>query len=134
MATLALCAAGCGGTSKNASTGSAGSVASGSFAGTTSQGLPVSFTVTSGAIAAVQFGWVAKCADGQTHTNTILLGGGQMQNGAFSIGGTLDTGASSQFEGTVHGGSASGQLSRSGPSAFGTDCLDIGVKWSAHAG
>lgn len=103
------------------------------FRGTTSQGLPISFTTTSTAVLSLSFDWTALCADGQTHTNTISAGGGEIHNGSFSLGGTLNTGGTFHVDGTVTGTSASGTLSRSGPSAFNTDCLADGVTWQANA-
>ena len=126
-------AAGCGATTTTVDTTATTGFTTGPYGGSTSQGLPVSFNVTSTGIQSVEFTWRATCADGQTHTNTISLGGAAIQSGGFSLGGTLDTGAFAQVDGTVHGNSASGHLSRSGPSAFGTDCLAAGVTWQAHA-
>ena len=104
----------------------------GNYAGTTSQGLPISFTVTPTAVESIQFGWRAICADGKSHTNTIALGTAQLASGSFTASGTLNTGASSSVSGTVVGSTASGSLSRTGPSAFGTDCADTGVAWHAQ--
>jgi hypothetical protein len=104
----------------------------GGFAGRTSQGLPISFTVTPGSVNSITFTWQAVCADGQRHTNTILLGSATLAGGSFATGATLDTGASSSISGKIQGGTASGVLSRSGPSAFGTDCTDAGISWQAH--
>jgi len=117
--------AGCGGSSS--------AVSSGAFDGSTSQGLPISFFVTPSGVGSVQFEWRAKCDDGHTHTNEIVLGDGQLRSGAFSVGGTLNTGADAEVNGTVHGDTASGELSRSGPSAFGTDCLAAGISWHARS-
>lgn len=119
---------GCGG-----STGSTAGIEPGSYSGSTSQGLPITFTVTSNRVESVDFSWTAKCADGHSHTNEIELGSGTIHAGAFSVGGTLDTGALAQVQGTVQGNTASGQLSRSGPSAFGTDCVAAGVSWQVRA-
>jgi hypothetical protein len=119
--------------SSRAATGSfAGRTSQGSFAGTTSQGLPISFTVTSGLVDSIMFRWRAVCADGQRHTNMILLGSAPLSGGSFATSGTLDTGAWSSISGKIRGDSASGVLSRSGPSAFGTDCTANGVTWQAH--
>ena len=46
----------------------------GRFAGTTPQGRPISFAVTSSSVNSIIFTWQAVCADGQRHTNTIVLG------------------------------------------------------------
>jgi len=107
-------------------------VTAGDYVGSTSQGLPISFDITPAGVNSVQFEWRATCADGQVHTNEILLGSATLQSGSFLVGGTLNTGADAQVSGTVHGSAASGELSRSGPSAFGTNCLDSGVTWTAH--
>jgi hypothetical protein len=124
FALLALGLAGCG-TSTSGSSGS-------TYAGTTSQGLPISFAVTPRSIESIQFGWQATCADGRMHTNTIALGSASIRSGAFATSATLNTGASSAASGTLLGDSATGYVSRAGPSAFGTDCTDIGVTWHAH--
>ena len=123
-----LAMSGCGGSTKSATT-----LAPGSYSGSTSQGLPITFTVTPTSVESVDFAWTARCADGQKHTNEIELGNGTIHAGAFSVGGTLDTGALAQVQGTIQGDTASGQLSRSGPSAFGTNCVAAGVKWQARA-
>ena len=104
------------------------------YSGTTSQGLPISFAATPRAVLTVSFDWRARCADGQVHTNTIRLGGAPIQNGSFVIDGTLTTGGVAHVEGTVKGGSASGHLSRSKGSAFGTNCVATGISWKAHTG
>lgn len=109
-----------------------GGVTVGEYVGSTSQGLPISFAVTPAGVNSVQFQWRATCADGKVHTNEILLGGATLRSGSFLVGDTLNTGADAQVSGTVHGSTAFGQLSRSGPSAFGTNCLDTGVTWTAH--
>ena len=122
--------AGCG-TSTNTS---AAGFKTGSYSGTTSQGQTISFTVTSTSVEDVLFGWQATCADGQSHSNT--MGGWNTpitSAGAFTLDGSVDTGASGQVAGTVKGNTASGTLSRSGPSSFGTDCSDNGVAWTATA-
>jgi hypothetical protein len=105
----------------------------GKYKGKTSQGLPISFTVSSTAVASINFRWRARCADGRKHSNTIIAGGGPLHNGRFSLGGTLNTGGTAHVAGQLKGSTASGTLSRSGPSAFGTNCLAAGVKWHAHA-
>lgn len=124
LAVVALGIAACGGSSSSATK---------AFTGSTSQGLPISFTVTGALVQSLEFEWRAKCADGQVHTNAIILGNAALQSGTFALGATLDTGAYAHANGTVNGASAAGQLSRSGPSAFGTNCLDTGVTWTAHA-
>jgi hypothetical protein len=103
------------------------------FLGATSQGLPISFVVTPTSVVSIRFAWRATCADHQMHQNTILFPGAPITAGAFSASGTLNTGASSSVFGHVNGSAASGRLSRSGPSSFGTSCLDAGVTWTAYA-
>ncbi len=104
------------------------------FAGTTSQGLPISFTVVGNTVNGVRFGWRAKCDDGQVHSNTIALGPAPIQDGSFSVSGTLTTGGYGQVDGKIDGDSASGTLSRSHGSAFNANCVATGVTWEAHAG
>ena len=104
------------------------------FSGTTSQGLPISFSVTATSVNSLSFGWTALCADGQHHTNSIFGGDALLNQGSFSMGGTLNTGGTFQVDGVVNGTTAAGTLSRSGPSAFGTfDCTAAGVTWQAQA-
>ncbi len=103
------------------------------YLGATSQGLPISFVVTPTSVDSLRFAWRATCADHQTHQNTILFPSTPITAGAFSASGTLNTGASSSVSGQVHGSAASGRLSRSGPSSFGTTCTDTGVTWTAHS-
>jgi hypothetical protein len=105
--------------------------ANGSYQGTTNDGLPVSFTVSDNAITGIQFGWLTVCADGQLHQNMIEPGDGNMSNGSFSVSGTLNTGAAAKFSGTISGDTSTGTFSRSGPSAFNTDCVESGT-WKAH--
>ena len=139
---LILTVAGCGGSTKTVTKTVGSSPAASSaqvassprdFVGTTSQGLPISFTVTPTSVESIQFAWRAVCSDGQTHSNTILLGSASITSGNFSASGTLNTGASSAVSGHVSGRTATGQLSRSGPSAFGTTCSATDVRWSAQA-
>lgn len=104
------------------------------FSGTTSQGLPIDFSVRAGSVRSLSFDWTALCADGQHHTNSIFGGDAPLDMGNFSMGGTLNTGGTFQVDGIVNGTTASGTLSRSGPSAFGTfDCTASGVTWQAQA-
>ena len=121
-----LGSAGCGGG------GSTTAPAPGSYTGVTSQGLPISFVVNASGVSNVRFGWSASCADGQVHANTIVLPGAGVRGGAFSVGGTLETGGVAHVDGTFDGSKASGTLSRSGGTAFGTDCSATGVHWHAH--
>jgi hypothetical protein len=106
----------------------------GTYSGTTSQGLPITLTVSRKAVLSLDFGWRAKCADGLRHVNTISGGGGPIDHGHFAIGGVhiLNTGGSFHVNGNLRRASAWGKLSRAGPSAFGTNCLTTGVKWHAH--
>jgi hypothetical protein len=116
---------------------SSGGVPSGaqSFVGTTDQGQPISFTVLGSTVNSVRFGWTAKCDDGQVHSNTIALGSAPIaDDGSFSVSGTLTTGGYGQVDGKIDGDNASGTLSRSKGSAFGTNCVASGVTWEAHAG
>lgn len=130
--TKTLTASGAPASQPTVTTGTPGTVAR-AYLGSTSQGLPISFVVTPTSVDSIRFAWRATCADHQTHENTILFRSAPITAGAFSASGTLNTGASSSVSGQVHGSSASGRLSRSGPSAFGTTCLAAGVTWTAHA-
>jgi hypothetical protein len=105
-----------------------------SYTGTTSQGLPISLAATSNAVLALRFGWRAHCEDGQIHSNTISLGSAPITDGSFTIDSTLETGGVAHVEGKIDGDTASGQLSRSKGSAFGTDCVATGIAWQAQAG
>src|SRR4051794_31291316 len=92
----------------------------GTYAGTTSQGLPIAFSVTpAGQVESVRFGWRARCEDGQLHENTILLRGGPIQDGSFRTEATLETGGVAHVTGSFDGSKASGILSRSKGTAFG---------------
>ena len=104
----------------------------GTYAGTTSQGLPIEFTVDATAIDGISFRWRAKCADGRVHTNGIGLGGGQLHGARFSVFGVLETGGRARVTGRLAGSRASGTLSRWAGSAFNTDCVARGVGWHAH--
>jgi hypothetical protein len=117
----------------NAST--AASPAPGTYAGTTSQGLPIAFSLSpAGQVENVQFAWRARCEDGQVYVNTIVLGGGPVEDGAFQTGGMLETGGIGHVSGTFDGSQASGELSRSRGTAFGVDCRVTGIDWSAEPG
>jgi hypothetical protein len=140
-AVVALALVGCGGSGDSTSTVTAtvtANSAAGSgtltYVGTTSQGLPIEFTATPKAILALRFGWRAHCEDGQDHQNTISLGGTQIYDGAFAMGGVLETGGIAHVDGELHGSEASGNLSRRRGSAFNTNCTTTGVTWTAHAG
>jgi hypothetical protein len=105
----------------------------GTYTGLTSQGLPVSLEVGETAVEFFHFRWRALCADGQTHTNGIFLGESEpFVGGRFSYDRILNTGARARVSGELEGKQASGTLSRSGGSAFGTDCLAEGITWQAH--
>lgn len=103
-----------------------------SYEGTTSQGLPISFTVSGAAVAGVAFGWRARCADGRVHANGIELGGAAIRGGRFSVRGLLTTGGRAHVVGRLSGSRAEGRLSRWAGSAFGTDCVARGIWWHAH--
>lgn len=105
------------------------------FTGKTSQGLGISLLATERNVRYLIFGWSALCDDGQTHTNSINAGSSSIDGaGAFSMGGILNTGGLFQVDGMIDGNNASGTLSRSGPSAFGSfDCTAAGVTWQAQA-
>ena len=107
----------------------------GTYAGTTSQGLPIAFSVTpDGDVSGLQFAWRARCEDGQVYVNTIVLPGGPVSDGAFETGGGLETGGVAHVSGTFDGSEASGDLSRSKGTAFGVNCRLAGVEWSAEPG
>ncbi|HEX7058722.1 MAG TPA: hypothetical protein VF176_02620 [Solirubrobacterales bacterium] len=141
IAIVALGLVGCGGSDDQTSTVtstvtvSSDTGASGvrTYVGTTDQGLPITFTATPRAILDLSFDWRARCEDGQVHENTINLGGTQIYDGAFAMGGVLETGGIAHVDGELHGSEASGNLSRRRGSAFGTNCVTTGVTWSAHA-
>jgi Concanavalin A-like lectin/glucanases superfamily len=104
----------------------------GDYRGTTSQRLPIFFTVTPTSVEDVAFGWRARCADGRVHTNMIDLGGTRVRRGHFSVRGLLTTGGRAHVIGRLSGGRARGRLSRWAGSAFGTDCVARGIGWHAH--
>ena len=106
---------------------------SAAYSGTTSQGLPISFSLANDYVLTVRFGWRARCEDGQVHENTIILPGGPIRDGAFRTGGTLETGGIAHVTGHLKGGNASGVLSRSRGSAFGVNCTASGIRWHAQA-
>jgi hypothetical protein len=126
---VACVLAGCG--SSPPASVTAGPPSDGRYVGETSQGLPISFTVAGTTIRDVSFGWRARCDDGQVHSNMIALPGGRLNDRAFSTGGPLETGGLAHVTGTIEGAQASGVLSRSRGSAFGTDCRAAGIAWSA---
>ena len=107
----------------------------GTYAGTTSQGLPITFSVNpAGDVVDVVFAWRARCEDGQVYVNTIVLPGGPVGDGSFETGGTLETGGIGHVSGSFEGSNASGDLSRSRGTAFGVNCKLSGVEWSAQPG
>lgn len=106
---------------------------SGIYSGTTSQGLPIVLKVQGHRVLSVYFAWRARCKDGKAHTNTIEVGGSRVRRGRFSIAGRLNTGGFARVTGRLRGGRAQGKLSRTGASAFNTDCLATGVRWRARA-
>jgi hypothetical protein len=110
---------------------SVGPPAEGRYVGETGQGLPISFVVVGTTVRDLSFGWRAACEDGQVHANMIALPGGGIQYSAFSSGGRLETGGIAHVDGIFDGAQASGELSRSKGSAFGTNCRAIGIEWSA---
>jgi len=122
--------AGCGG--DDSTTASSGPPVPGSYVGETSQGLPITFQVAPGAVGTLRFGWRATCDDGQVHQNTIVLPGSSLHYGVFSMGGTLETGGIAHVSGKIVGSEASGSLSRSRGSAFGTNCRATGIAWHAR--
>jgi hypothetical protein len=103
----------------------------GSYSGSTGQDLPITLTVSQGAVDAVQFYWRATCADGMTYTNSIFLQHAPIVQGRFSFDRILTTGGRAQVSGEIVGTHASGTFSRSGGSAFGTDCTATDG-WSAQ--
>ena len=104
----------------------------GSYVGVTSQGLPITFEVNPGSVSSVRFAWRARCADGQVHTNTIALDSTRIHYGVFSLGGLLETGGIAHVDGKIEGSNASGVLSRSRGTAFGTNCRATGITWEAR--
>ena len=119
----------CGG--EESTTAAIGAPAEGRYIGETSQGLPISFIVTGGTVRDIRFGWRARCADGEIHSNTIALPGGAIHDGAFSSGGGLETGGIAHVAGRFDEARVSGDLSRHRGSAFGTNCRAAGISWSA---
>jgi hypothetical protein len=134
LTVLALLVAGCGLAgceSEERTRQSVGMPAEGRYVGETSQGLPISFIVAGAAVRDLSFGWRARCDDGQVHANTIALPGGAIHYRVFSSGGPLETGGIAHVDGKFDGAQASGNLSRSEGSAFGTNCRATGINWSA---
>src|SRR5688572_27414172 len=85
----------------------------GTYAGRTSQGLPIAFSVSpDGDVVDVVFAWRARCENGQVYVNTIVLPGGPVSDGSFKTGGTLETGGIGHVSGSFEGSEANGSLSR----------------------
>src|SRR5688500_10016855 len=130
-----LALAGCGVEVDLGGDGSGSAPEAGTYAGTTSQGLPIAFSVSpDGDMVDVVFAWRARCEDGQVYVNTIVLPGGPIGDGSFKTGGTLETGGIGHVSGAFDGSDASGDLSRSRGTAFGVNCNLSGVEWSAAPG
>ena len=129
-----LALSGCG-IEVNIDAGGDSSPDAGTYAGTTSQGLPIAFSVTpAGGLESVRFGWRARCEDGRVHVNTILLPGAQIENESYAVGGTLETRGVAHVDGRFDESKASGVLSRSRGTAFGVNCRATGVTWTAEPG
>lgn len=105
----------------------------GLYSGTTSQGLPIFISVRRTSIGSVFVRWRARCADGKVHTNAISFPGERIRHGRFSFRRTLETGGAVRMSGEIRGVRASGTLSRTGASAFGTKCAAKRIGWSARA-
>jgi len=135
-ALAALMLIGCGGSGQDlggrGTTSGSLAFRTGTFQGTTSQGLPIVFTVGPRSIEGVLFRWRARCADGHVHANGISLGGTHIRDGHFSVGGLLVTGGRARVSGSLRGARASGVLSRWANSAFNTVCVARGVTWHAR--
>ena len=107
----------------------------GSYVGATSQGLPVALEVGPTTVRAFYYRWRALCEDGQTHENGIILDEPTLiSEGRFSYDRILTTGARAEVSGQLSGSTASGTLSRSGGSAFNTDCVARDITWQARLG
>lgn len=104
----------------------------GSYTGTTGQGLPIFMGVGRTGVDSVYFRWRAKCADGEVHTSAIVLIRARVRRGRFSFDRRLRTGGRVHLSGRLRGVRASGVLSRTGPSAFGTKCKVKKTRWRAR--
>jgi len=105
----------------------------GRYVGVTSQGLPISVSVSGADVRSVAFRWRGTCDDGKTHTNKVILRGRtRVRRGRFSIGARLDSGGSARVSGRLHDDHASGTLSRVGASVSGTKCAIRNVRWHAQ--
>jgi hypothetical protein len=106
---------------------------SGKYSGDTNQGLPISIAVSRTEVRSVVFRWSARCDDGKTHTNTVILRGrARVRHGRFSLGARLDSGGSARVSGRLDGDQASGTLSRLGASVSDTRCAVKGIRWHAR--
>jgi hypothetical protein len=101
------------------------------YNGTTAQGLHISFTRTGSAVSDIQFEWSGTCNDGHEHQSLITISGAHLSSGAFSDTDTLPSQGHATVSGTIAGSSATGTLSRTGPSIYGTDCDIAPISWSA---
>ncbi len=104
------------------------------YVGSTSQGLPVELLVTPQGVYSFSFYWRARCADGLIHANGIdaspRFPAQISSTGRFALKGVLNTGGRFTIRGAVFKGAyAAGRLSRSGSTAFGTECVARGLKW-----
>jgi len=107
---------------------------SGTYTGTTSQGLPIVLAVRGTAVRSVLFRWRQRCDDGKTHTNaTVLEGRSKVRHGRFLLQGRLDSGGTARVSGKLKGPNASGTLFRRGASASGARCAVGKIKWNARA-
>jgi hypothetical protein len=107
---------------------------SGTYTGTTSQGLPIVLSVRGTAVRSVLFRWRQRCDDGKTHTNaTALEGRSKVRHGRFLLKGRLNSGGTASVSGKLKGANASGTLLRTGPSAAGAKCPVERIKWNARA-
>ncbi len=107
---------------------------SGTYTGTTSQGLPIVLSVRGATVRSVLFRWRQRCDDGKTHTNaTVLEGRAQVRHGRFVLKGQLDSGGTARVSGKLKDTHASGTLFRRGSSASGARCAVEEIKWNARA-
>ena len=106
----------------------------GHYAGTTSQGLPISLFVSRAEVGSALFDWRAVCADGKTHRRAILLHGRPIEDGGHfaHVDQSLHTGGLASISGTIAGVTATGALSRRGTNSFGTECVVEDVTWEAR--
>ncbi len=106
---------------------------SGTYTGTTSQGLPILIDVSRTAVRSVLFRWRGRCEDGKEHTHAVILRGrARVRRGRFFLGGRLGSGGSARVSGGLEGVRAAGRLSRTGASVSGTRCAVKGIGWHAR--